>query len=817
MPSTYTTNNGIEKIATGEQSGTWGDTTNTNFDLLDTSLDGQISVALGSTGSTGSPNTLPVTDGSTSNGRNRFVEFTGTPGGDTYVQLTPADSEKVIHIQNSTNQTLFLFQGTYDAGRDYQLPAGRNAVIRFTGAGASASYAYNALEDLEAGSFNSGVLQAKHDGTNALISNEAGDLKLQNNEADKDVLIQTDDGSGGRATYIMADGSTGATKLFFAASGSSSTKLATTNTGIDITGGFTATDGSTITVDDNSVALDLICTDTDASEGPILRLSRDVAGAASDVIGTLQYYGQDVAGNETYYAEIEGRIEDATDGAEDGELVLSTMVAGTSRTRLKFNSTEAVFNDGSIDLDFRVESDNDANAFFVNGADGNCGIGTNSPATALSVVGTGTFTKTNNDANIILETSDTDANSGPFLDFYRNPGQAGADDDLIGRMEFNGLNDASEKTQFATIFSQILDASDGSEDGSLRIKTMLAGTTRDRISMTATETSINDGSQDLDFRVESTNDGAALFVDGADGNVGMSSTNPASHIPTSHNAGKRSFVIHEASGAQVVLSRSDTVVGIGNYVGGYLFKTNDNSVDKFGGMICTADDTSGNGNLEFYPVSNGYENGNEGVMQIDDTGDMYLRAGGIKIGRSHGDVYHSLEENVIIYHAGSGSNDTSTQITSRDGTGGDAVFRHIRRGTTKSEIEENGDFLSATNSYGSTSDQRLKENIVAASSQWDDIKALQFKNYSMIEDELDAPNMLGVMAQDLQASGMNGLVKQNFQTDAEDNPVLDADGNQKEFLSVKYSVLYMKAIKALQEAMTKIETLETKVAALEAG
>ena len=33
--------------------------------------------------------------------------------------------------------------------------------------------------------------------------------------------------------------------------------------------------------------------------------------------------------------------------------------------------------------------------------------------------------------------------------------------------------------------------------------------------------------------------------------------------------------------------------------------------------------------------------------------------------------------------------------------------------------------------------------------------------------------------------------------------------------SVSYSVLYMKAIKALQEAQTRIETLETKVAALE--
>ena len=42
MPSTYTLNNGIELIGTGEQSGTWGDTTNTNLELLDTALDGQV-------------------------------------------------------------------------------------------------------------------------------------------------------------------------------------------------------------------------------------------------------------------------------------------------------------------------------------------------------------------------------------------------------------------------------------------------------------------------------------------------------------------------------------------------------------------------------------------------------------------------------------------------------------------------------------------------------------------------------------------------------------------------------------------------------
>jgi len=45
----------------------------------------------------------------------------------------------------------------------------------------------------------------------------------------------------------------------------------------------------------------------------------------------------------------------------------------------------------------------------------------------------------------------------------------------------------------------------------------------------------------------------------------------------------------------------------------------------------------------------------------------------------------------------------------------------------------------------------------------------------------------------------------------------DDDGNALETStkSFKYSILYMKAVKALQEAMTRIETLETKVTALE--
>ena len=142
MPSTYTTNNGIELIATGEQSGTWGATTNTNLSLVDTALDGQVTITLIATGSSGSPNTLPVTDGSTSNGRNRLIIFAdgGDLGGTVFVQLTPNDAEKIVYIRNSltASRSILVFQGTYNASNDYEIPAGTTAVVYFDGGGAGA-------------------------------------------------------------------------------------------------------------------------------------------------------------------------------------------------------------------------------------------------------------------------------------------------------------------------------------------------------------------------------------------------------------------------------------------------------------------------------------------------------------------------------------------------------------------------------------------------------------------------------------------------------------------------------------------------------
>jgi hypothetical protein len=142
MPSTYTTNNGIELIGTGEQSGTWGETTNTNFGLIDTALDGQLTKTLASAGTSGSPNTLIIEDGTTSDGRNRLVIFNDGSdlGGTAYVQLTPDNAEKIMFVRNSLSgeRSIIFFQGTYNASNDFELPNGTDAVIKFDGAGTGA-------------------------------------------------------------------------------------------------------------------------------------------------------------------------------------------------------------------------------------------------------------------------------------------------------------------------------------------------------------------------------------------------------------------------------------------------------------------------------------------------------------------------------------------------------------------------------------------------------------------------------------------------------------------------------------------------------
>ena len=123
-------------------------------------------------------------------------------------------------------------------------------------------------------------------------------------------------------------------------------------------------------------------------------------------------------------------------------------------------------------------------------------------------------------------------------------------------------------------------------------------------------------------------------------------------------------------------------------------------------------------------------------------------------------------------------------------------------------VYANGNVANTNNSYGAISDIKLKENIVDAKSQWNDLKALQVRNYNLKKGQTHT--QIGLIAQEVELVSP-GLVNES--------PDLDKDGVELGTVTkrVNYSVLYMKAVKALQEAMERIETLEAKVAALESA
>ena len=148
---------------------------------------------------------------------------------------------------------------------------------------------------------------------------------------------------------------------------------------------LTASAASTITVADNSDNLTLTSTDADAISGPNVNFYRNSGSPAdNDHLGEIRFTGRNDNSQDVVYANIETRIKDASDGTEDGYFDFETMVAGTLQSRMIMNETATVFNEDSLDLDFRVESNGNTHMLFVDGGNDRVGVG-KTPVTEFSV------------------------------------------------------------------------------------------------------------------------------------------------------------------------------------------------------------------------------------------------------------------------------------------------------------------------------------------------------------------------------------------------------------------------------------------------
>lgn len=131
MASTYTANTGIEKPGTGEQAGTWGTTTNNDFDIIDRALNGVGSISL-----SGTTHTLTTTDGTLSDGMYKVLVFGGSPSGTNTVTVSPNDQQKIFYAKNDSGESVIISQGS---GASITINNGETRIVYCDGAGAGAA------------------------------------------------------------------------------------------------------------------------------------------------------------------------------------------------------------------------------------------------------------------------------------------------------------------------------------------------------------------------------------------------------------------------------------------------------------------------------------------------------------------------------------------------------------------------------------------------------------------------------------------------------------------------------------------------------
>jgi hypothetical protein len=125
MASTYSTNLAIELIGTGDQAGSWGNTTNTNLGtLIEQAISGYVTQAV----VTGTDTTITIPNGSSGVARNMYIELTGTGGTNTNL-IVPANKKLYFIFNNSTGAVTVKVSGQTGVS----VPQGKKVVLTSDG------------------------------------------------------------------------------------------------------------------------------------------------------------------------------------------------------------------------------------------------------------------------------------------------------------------------------------------------------------------------------------------------------------------------------------------------------------------------------------------------------------------------------------------------------------------------------------------------------------------------------------------------------------------------------------------------------------
>ena len=185
MASTYVNNLRLNELGTGDGSGTWGTTTNTNLELIGEAL-GYGTEAITTNADT---HTTTIADGSSDAGRAMFLKYTGTLDSACTITIGPNTMKRVHIIENATSgsQNILISQGS---GANITIGAGDTKVVYLDGAGSGAAVVDAFVDlDLSGGSVNVSTVKTN---SGDMTFDSAGDIVLDADGAD---LIFKDGGT----------------------------------------------------------------------------------------------------------------------------------------------------------------------------------------------------------------------------------------------------------------------------------------------------------------------------------------------------------------------------------------------------------------------------------------------------------------------------------------------------------------------------------------------------------------------------------------------------------------------------------------------
>jgi hypothetical protein len=339
MASTYVNDLRLNEMATGDGSGTWGTTTNTNLELIAEAFSYGTEVIT----TNADTHTTTIADGATDPGRSMYLKYTGTLDSACTITIGPNTVSKVWIVENGTSgsQDIILSQGS---GANITIPAGDTKVVYSDGAGAGAAF------------------------FDAFASLNVVDLKVQDDLTVTDAALVTGVLTT-TATQVATGGITSGSDIISDTDSTDSLG----STGVRwLKGWFDTLTAGTLTVGSGSV--------TDSSGAISFGDENLTTTGIVTAAGTSVFTNLDISGDVDVDGTTNLDVVDI-DGAVD--MASTALVTGV----LTANGG-AVFNETGADVDFRVESDTVDHALFVQGSDGFVGIGTSSPVDLLHVKGT---------------------------------------------------------------------------------------------------------------------------------------------------------------------------------------------------------------------------------------------------------------------------------------------------------------------------------------------------------------------------------------------------------------------------------------------